>query len=89
MALELPIYMIVGEQPVSVEEVDGRLRIRGWSFAEGRMTQDAASWDDIVGHLAPGSVRRQAKFSTGSDTKQVTKKEFLAAVAELEAAAKR
>lgn len=86
MALELPIYVIVGKRPVSAELVKGRLRMRGWDFETGKMTRDAANWEDIVGHLEPGqAVKGNVDFA--KDTRRVTKKEFMAAVAELAEAA--
>ncbi len=83
MALELPVYLIVGQQPVSWERTeDGGSLLLGWDFKKKKMTQAAASWDDVVS-IQPGlSVQVSASFSEG-DTRQVTKREFNAAVRRL------
>ena len=83
MALELPIFLIVGRQPVSWERTDdGGSMLLGWDFDKGEMTQDAASWDDVLG-LTPGvPVADQGRFSEG-DTEQVTRSAFDAAVRKL------
>lgn len=83
MAFKLPVYLIIGDQPVSLERTeDGGALLLGWDFDQKKMTQDAASWDDVVG-LQPGvPVEGSAHFSEG-DTVQVTKREFNAAVRRL------
>lgn len=83
MAFKLPMYFIVGDQPVSFESTeDGGALLLGWDFKKKEMTQEAASWDDVVG-LQPGvPVEGSAHFSEG-DTVQVTKREFNAAVRRL------
>ncbi len=83
MALELPMYFIVGDKPVSFERTEeGGALLLGWDFKKKEMTQGAASWDDVVG-LQPGiPVKESAHFSEGG-TVQVTKKEFNAAVRRL------
>ncbi len=90
MALKLPIYVIAGDKPVSMEETpDGGAALRGWDFDLGEMTRDAAAWDDIVGHLQPGlPVRGNTDFAEG-DCVKVTKAEFDRHVAELRARAAR
>ena len=84
MALGLPIYLIVGAQPVSLEETpDGGMRLMGWDFVQRKMTRDAASWDDVVA-IQPGlPVKGNSNFSEG-DVVEVTKAQFDAAVARLE-----
>lgn len=83
MPLDLPIYMIVGRQPVSmVRTKDGGAVLLGWDFDLGEMTTDAASWDDIVGTQPGVPVQGNAAFSEG-DAVSVTKAEFDAAVREL------
>ena len=84
MALDLPIYMIVGAQPVSLEATpDGGASLKGWDFKKRRMTREAASWDDIEA-LQPGlPVRESFQFSEG-DVRKVTKEEFDEALARLE-----
>ncbi len=86
----LPIYVIAGDKPVSMEETpDGGADLLGWDFARGEMTRDAAEWDDIVGHLQPGlPVRGNTDFAEG-DWIEVTKAEFDRHVAELRARAAR
>ena len=83
MALDLPIYRIVGAQPVSFEPTpDGGARLLGWDFKKRKMTREAASWDDIEA-LQPGlPVRESFQFSEG-DVRKVTKEEFDEAVAGL------
>lgn len=83
MAFKLPVYLIIGDQPVSWESTeDGGSILLGWDFKKKEMTQEAASWDDVVG-LQPGvPVEGSAHFSEG-DTVQVTKREFNAAVRRL------
>ncbi len=78
-----PIYVIAGEQPISLTETpDGRLDLRGWDFKKKKMTREAASWDDIEA-LQPGlPVRESFQFSEG-DVRKVTKEEFDEAVARL------
>ncbi len=84
MALNLPIYMIVGAQPVSLEATpDGGMALRGWDFKKRKITREAASWDDIEA-LQPGlPVRGNSNFSEG-DARKVSKEEFDEAVARLE-----
>ncbi len=86
----LPIYVIAGDKPVSMEETpDGGADLLGWDFARGEMTRDAAEWDEIVGHLQPGlPVRGNTDFAEG-DWREVTKAEFDRHVAELRARAAR
>ncbi len=83
MALDLPIYRIVGAQPVSFEPTpDGGAVLKGWDFKKGKMTREAASWDDIEA-LQPGlPVRESFQFSEG-DVRKVTKEEFDEALARL------
>ncbi len=83
MALDLPIYRIVGAQPVSFEPTpDGGAVLKGWDFKKRKMTREAASWDDIEA-LQPGlPVQGNSSFSEG-DARKVTKEEFDAAVARL------
>ena len=83
MALNLPIYRIVGAQPVSFEPTpDGGADLKGWDFKKRKMTREAASWDDIEA-LQPGlPVRESFQFSEG-DVRKVTKEEFDKAVARL------
>lgn len=72
MALKLPIYVIAGDQPVSLEATeDGGMDLKGWDFELKRMTRAAADWDDIIG------------FSGNADWRQVTKKEFDAQIRKL------
>ncbi len=88
MALKLPIYLIVGDQPVSlVETPDGGMDLTGWDFELKEMTRDAASWDDIVGLQEGLPVRGNCDFSEGGDTLSVTAEEFERRVAELAARA--
>ena len=73
MALKLPIYVIDGEQPVSmVETEDGGADLMGWDFEKKAMTRAAGSWDSIIG------------FNSGADWRQVTRTEFEAQVRKLE-----
>ncbi len=83
MALNLPIYLIVGAQPVSLEPTpEGGADLKGWDFKERKMTREAASWDDIEA-LQPGlPVKGNSNFSEG-DARKVTKEEFAEAVARL------
>ena len=83
MALDLPIYLIVGAQPVSlVETEDGGAALRGWDFEKREMTFGAASWDDVVA-LQPGlPVLDSFELSEG-DVVSVTKREFNRAVLNL------
>ena len=76
MALELPAYFIVGQQPVSWERTeDGGSDLLGWDFDKKKMTRAAASLDDVMG-LQPGlPVKSTAQFSEG-ETVQVTKRRF-------------
>ncbi len=88
MALKLPLYLIVGDKPVSlVETPDGGGRLLGWDFEKKEMTRDAASWDDIVGLQKGLPVRGNCDFSEGGDTLPVTAEEFERRVAELAARA--
>ena len=82
MALNLPIYVVVGSKPVSmVETADGGARLLGWDFTKGKLTRAAASWDDIVG-LQAGPVKdtRQSE----SDWREITKQEFDAEIRRLQ-----
>ena len=83
MPLDLPIYLIVGAQPVSfVRTEDGGADLRGWDFKKKQMTREAASWDDVV-DLQPGlPVRDSFEFSEG-ETVEVTKRVFDRAVRKL------
>ena len=83
MALNLPIYMIVGAQPVSFEPTpEGGADLKGWDFKKRKMTREAAGWDDIEA-LQPGlPVKGNSSFSEG-DARKVTKEEFDEAVARL------
>jgi hypothetical protein len=84
MAFKLPMYLIVGDQPVSWEYTeDGGSILLGWDFKKKEMTQAAASWDDVVG-LQPGiPVEGSTHFSEGGDTVRVTKRKFNAAARKL------
>jgi hypothetical protein len=83
MAFKLPMYFIVGDQPVSFEATDdGGALLLGWDFKKKEMTQDAASWDDVVGTQPGLPVETSAQFSEG-DSRQVTKRQFNAAVRRL------
>ena len=65
MALKLPIYVIDGQQPVSmVETEDGGADLMGWDFEKKEMTRAAGSWISFVG------------FDAGADWRQVTRREF-------------
>ncbi len=83
MALDLPIYRIVGAQPVSFEPTpNGGAVLKGWDFKKRKMTREAASWDDIEA-LQPGlPVRDSFEFSEGNVLK-VSKEVFDEAVARL------
>lgn len=85
MALDLPLYLIVGRKPVSWERTaDGGSILLGWDFDAKEMTIEAASWDDVV-DLTPGvPVTDQLEFTEG-DTVRVTKAQFDAAVKKLKA----
>ena len=73
-----PVYVIAGEQPISVTETpDGGLRLLGWDFKLKKMTRAAGDYDAMQG-VEPGPVQGNS-FSEG-DTRRVTKKEFDAAV---------
>ncbi len=73
-----PIYVIAGEQPISLTETpDGRLDLRGWDFKKKKMTRAAGDYDALQG-VEPGPVSGNS-FSEG-DTRRVTKREFDAAV---------
>ena len=75
MPLDLPMYIIFGEQPISYERLkDGGGIILGWDFVKKEMNLESADWDDIVG-IQSGSVQRNKSFSEG-DHRRVTKKEF-------------
>ena len=89
MALKLPIYLLVGEKPVSAEATpDGGLALRGWDFVRGELTRNAVTWDEIVGHLQEGlPVRGNCDFADGGDTFPITAEEFERRVAELRARA--
>ncbi len=74
-----PVYVIAGEQPISVTETpDGGLRLLGWDFKLKKMTRAAGDYDAVLG-LVPGPVLGNAQFSEG-DVRRVTKREFDAAV---------
>lgn len=76
MALKLPLYLIVGEQPVSlVETPDGGGRLLGWDFEKKEMTRDAASWDDVVDTQPGVPVQGNTDFSEG-ETRTVTLAQF-------------
>ena len=84
MPVELPIYLIVGRQPVSWEHTeDGGSILLGWDFELKEMTMQAASWDDVIGLTPNVPVAFQGNFAEG-DTEQVTKKQFDAALRKLQ-----
>ncbi len=70
MPLDLPIYLIVGDRPVSlVETPDGGMSLMGWDFERRGMTREAASWDNVVDLQVPswsrsGSRRARRSAST-------------------------
>lgn len=84
MPLELPMYLIAGEKPISVEETpDGGLRLLGWDFERGEMARNV-DWNEVASHLQPGvQVRRNAPIADGGDTFRVSKEEFDRRVEEL------
>ena len=83
MAFDLPIYMIVGNQPISFERTaDGGAVLKGWDFERRAMRIGAASLDDIEA-LQPGLPVRDSFALAEGDTQRVTKAEFDAAVARL------
>ena len=82
MPLKVPLYLIVGNQPVSLERIDGSVTLRGWDFGQRKLTIEAASWDDVV-DLQPGiPVLDSFEISEG-ETVEVTKAEFNRAIREL------
>lgn len=84
MALELPIYLLAGEKPISVTQVPGGgIRILGWDFEAGELNRNV-EWDDVVGHLQSGvKVKGSAHFAEGGDTYPISREEFEQRVAEL------
>lgn len=84
MGLNLPLYFIVGEKPVSFEKTEsGGALLLGWDFKKKKMTHAAASWNDVVGLSTGVPVEGSGSFSE-SGTEQVTKKQFNAAVRKLQ-----
>lgn len=80
MPLELPIYLIVGLQPVALETTaSGGLSLTGWDFERGEMTREAASWDDVVATQPGLNVAASYEFSEG-DLRRVTASEFAQAI---------
>lgn len=74
MPLDLPLYLIVGRQPVSLTRTeDGGLALLGWDFDRGELTREAASWDDVTNEDP----------ADGGETVRVTRAAFDAAIREL------
>ena len=83
MPLDLPIYLLVGDQPVSlVATEDGGMALHGWDFEKRELTREAASWDDVL-DLQPGlPVSGNTDFAEGESVR-VTKAAFDLAVRKL------
>ncbi len=82
MPLRLPLYVITGKKPTSLERIDGSVTLRGWDFDQRKLTIEAGDWDDVV-DLQPGiPVRESFQFSEG-ETVEVSKAVFDQALRDL------
>jgi hypothetical protein len=91
MAFNLPIYKIVGKQPIKwVKTADGGSIILAWNFAEKNFVQAGApEFDSFMEYELPGDGDDVRNASTpimgGIDVRTVTKAEFDAHVEDLKA----
>jgi hypothetical protein len=82
MALELPIYVILGERPVMMEETpDGGAQVLGWDFDKRELVPALGSLAEVVG-MVPHC---DDPFEALGDREEVTREQFYAKIEELKA----
>ncbi len=94
MALELPIYAIVGQKPIKMFRTpDGGSDLQAWDFDLGEFVRGGANeMDSLFGREAPGggedALRGDVPHQGGMDVRYVDEAEFEEYVDELRKAAK-